>query len=223
MVIVVTILIISVLAFLFYASYSIGSGVYVKALCRVATDKKQIALTFDDGVDGTQTPLVLDVLRRHNVKATFFLVGERAQAHPDIVRRMIAEGHTIGIHTWRHQNTFPFGSTDTIMADLQRTCDLLEQITGQRIILFRPPFGVTNPPIGRAVRRLGLVSVGWNIRSYDTDSKKTRADIVQRIERRLQPGAIVLLHDNRADSEALLEKILVMLKTNEYEIIPLNV
>lgn len=212
------ILIISVLLFLFHASYNVGSGVYVKAVCRIPTDRKQVMLTFDDGVDEVQTPLVLDVLRRHHVKATFFLVGERAQAHPDIVRRMVAEGHTIGIHTWQHRNTFPFGATATITADLKRTRNLLEQLAGQPVTRFRPPFGVTNPHIGRAVRRLGLTTVGWSIRSHDTNPKRTRADIVQRIERRLHPGAIILLHDNRAESDVLLEKILLMLQKHNYEI-----
>lgn len=212
------ILIISALLFLFYASYNVGSGVYVKAVCCIPTDRKQVMLTFDDGVDEVQTPLVLDVLRRHHVKATFFLVGERAQAHPDIVRRLVAEGHTIGIHTWRHQNTFPFGATATITADLQRTRNLLEQLAGQPVTRFRPPFGVTNPHIGRSVRRLGLTTVGWSIRSHDTNPKRTRADIVQRIERRLHPGAIILLHDNRAESDVLLEKILLMLQKHNYEI-----
>lgn len=212
------ILIISVLLLLFYASYNVGSGVYVKAVCRIPTDRKQVMLTFDDGVDEVQTPLVLDVLRRHHVKATFFLVGERAQAHPDIVWRLVAEGHTIGIHTWRHQNMFPFGATATITADLQRTRNLLEQLAGQPVTRFRPPFGVTNPHIGRAVRRLGLTTVGWSIRSHDTNPKRTRADIVQRIERRLHPGAIILLHDNRAESDVLLEKILLMLQKHNYEI-----
>ncbi|MGM9746904.1 MAG: polysaccharide deacetylase family protein [Paludibacteraceae bacterium] len=211
-------MIVSILLFLFYASYNVGSGVYVKAVCRIPTDRKQVMLTFDDGVDEVQTPLVLDVLRRHHVKATFFLVGERAQAHPDIVRRMVAEGHTIGIHTWRHQNTFPLGATATITADLQRTRNLLEQLAGQPVTRFRPPFGVTNPHIGRAVRRLGLTTVGWSIRSHDTNPKRTRTDIVQRIERRLHSGAIILLHDNRAESDVLLEKILLMLQKYNYEI-----
>ena len=108
MTILAIILIISALTFMFYASYNVGSGVYVKAVCRIPTDQKQVALTFDDGIDRVQTPLVLDVLQRHHIKATFFLVGERAQAHPDIVRRMVAEGHTIGIHTWQHRNTSSF-------------------------------------------------------------------------------------------------------------------
>ena len=212
------ILIISVLTFMFYASYNVGSGVYVKAVCRIPTDQKQVALTFDDGIDRVQTPLVLDVLQRHHIKATFFLVGERAQAHPDIVRRMVAEGHTIGIHTWQHRNTFPLGSTATITADLQRTRSVLEQLGGQPVTCFRPPFGVTNPPIGKAACRLGLTTVGWSIRSHDTNPKRPRTDIVKRIERRLHPGAIILLHDNRPNSEELLEKILVMLKQHDYTI-----
>lgn len=214
----IVIAILGVSAFMFYASYNIGSGVYVKAICRIPTDKKEVVLTFDDGVDARQTPLVLDVLRRNNAKACFFVIGEKAAENPDLVRRIVAEGHRIGIHTMRHQGTFPFGSSHQITADLRDTRELLENICGTKIDLFRPPFGVTNPHIGMAVRRLGLKTIGWSIRSYDTDKRRSRTDVAQRIERHLHKGAIILLHDDRTASDLLLEKIFEILNRHEYKV-----
>lgn len=204
--------------FLFFASYSLRLGVYVRAVCRLKTDKRAVALTFDDGCDAVQTPKVLDILRENGVHATFFVVGEKAARHPDVVRRMVAEGHRVGIHTMRHEGTFPLKSTRKVTDDLRATRELLERTCGQRIDLFRPPFGVTNPHIGLAVKRLGLKTIGWSIRSYDTNARRTRDDVARRIERRLHRGAIVLLHDDRAESDLLLRKILEMLKRNEYEV-----
>lgn len=204
---------------LFLASYSLRLSIYVRAVCRLKTDKRAVALTFDDGCDALQTPKILDILRKNGVHATFFLIGEKAAQCPDVVRRMVAEGHRVGIHTMRHESTFPLKSTRKVMADLRATRELLEQICGEKIDLFRPPFGVTNPHIGLAVRRLGLKTIGWSIRSYDTNARRTRSEVVQRIERRLHSGAIILLHDDRHESDLLLTKLLEMLERHEYEIV----
>ncbi len=92
---------------LFYCSYQIRLGAYVRSLCRNRAAGHVVALTFDDGPDPEQTPRVLDTLREHGVRATFFLIGSKAELHPEIVRRMAAEGHAIGIHTWRPQPRLP--------------------------------------------------------------------------------------------------------------------
>lgn len=92
---------------LFYCSYQIRLGAYVRSLCRNRAAGHVVALTFDDGPDPEQTPRVLDTLREHGVRATFFLIGSKAELHPEIVRRMAAEGHAIGIHTWSHSPGFP--------------------------------------------------------------------------------------------------------------------
>ncbi|MBP5319061.1 MAG: polysaccharide deacetylase family protein [Paludibacteraceae bacterium] len=206
------------LGFMFYASYSIASGVYLKALCRLPQTGRSVLLTFDDGPDPVQTAKVLDVLREHQLQALFFVVGERAQQCPDLLRQMVADGHLIGIHTWRHQSSFPMQSAAAIAEDLQRCCDTLQSITGQRPVLFRPPFGVTNPPIAKAVGRLGLKAVGWSIRSYDTVASRSRERVADRIFRRLKPGAILLLHDDRPDSEILLRLLIEGLRERSYTI-----
>ena len=105
---------------LFYCSYQIRLGAYVRSLCRNRAAGRVVALTFDDGPDPEQTPRVLDTLRAHGVRATFFLIGSKAELHPEIVRRMAAEGHAIGIHTWSHTPGFPMLRSGAMAADILR-------------------------------------------------------------------------------------------------------
>lgn len=138
---------------LFYCSYQIRLGAYVRTLCRNRAAGRVVALTFDDGPDPEMTPRVLDLLRERGVRATFFLVGAKAERHPELVRRIAAEGHDTGIHTWEHAAGFPMRSSWAMTADILRCRESLRQIAGVETHLFRPPFGVTNPMVARAVKR----------------------------------------------------------------------
>lgn len=201
-----------------YASAAIGSGVYVKAMCRAATDEKVVALTFDDAPDPIQTPKVLEVLRQHHVHATFFCIGNQAEAYPDIVRQITADGHLIGNHSYSHSNCFPLFSRRKMQLDLERCDTALAQCTptGNDMKLFRPPFGVTNPTVASAVKSLGYTVIGWNIRSFDT--ARSTESAFYRICRRMRPGSIVLLHDRLPNSHILLERLLKYLHDNDYRI-----
>ena len=200
-----------------YASASIRSGVYIRALCRKRTDRRAVALTFDDGVDPVQTPRVLDVLRRHRIEAAFFLIGERAERHPDVVRRMVREGHLVGSHSCRHGGGFPLSGLAKMEEELRRTDEILSGITGRPVTLFRPPFGVTNPTVARAVKKFGYRTVGWSIRSLDTMGRPPER-VVRRIARRLKPGAVILLHDDRPGSDRLLELVLERIEREKYTV-----
>lgn len=200
-----------------YASAFIGSGVYVKALCRVKTNRRVIALTFDDGPHPVQTPLVLDVLRDNGVQAVFFCIGNRAAQFPSIIERIIEEGHLIGNHSYWHSNSLPFSGRREMKADLERCTEILEEITGRPVQLFRPPFGVTNPAVAYAVRKCGLKTIGWSVRSFDT-LRRSRENVVRRVVRRLHAGAIVLLHDDRADSHLLLQKLITEIDARGYKL-----
>lgn len=207
---IIAILILLVLAlfvFLFYASYSIKSGVYIKALCRKQTDEKVVALTFDDGPDPVQTPKVLEVLKEYGVSATFFCIGSKIKGNEAIIQQMVDEGHAIGNHSYVHTWKFPLYSTQRMTADLKQCQNLLEEASGQDVTLFRPPFGVTNPTIAHVVKRLGYKTLGWNIRTLDTQTF-SHEKILNRIRKRLRPGSIILLHDRMPESEVLLKRIL---------------
>ncbi len=207
-IIIVVILIIATL--LFVASYSISLGVYVNSLCRVKTANGLLAITFDDGVDETNTPKVLDVLAQHNAKATFFLIGENAKRYPHIVKRIIDEGHEIGNHSMYHSNTFPIQSKKDIYTEIVQCNEVLEKIIGSKIKYFRPPFGVTNPNIAEALKLTGLQSVGWNVRSFDTMGHRAQR-VVRRITRNIRQGDIILMHDNRDGANIILESVLNIL------------
>lgn len=206
---------VAVTAFLVWASADVRSGIYLGMLCRTMTHRRVVALTFDDGPDAEETPRVLDVLKRHGVRATFFVVGERIEAHPELLLRMLSEGHTIGNHTSTHTASLPLKRSRTIAEEIDRTRTLVTRLTGFRMRLFRPPFGVTNPNVARAVRRTGVVSVGWSIRSLDT-MKGDRQRVLERILSHLHPGGVVLLHDRVEGAAELLDKLLVELKARNY-------
>lgn len=210
--------VVAILAFLFYASYSIKSQVYVRALCRVKTAEKVVYLTFDDGPDAEQTPQVLDVLKRNNAKAAFFCIGSRIAGNEALLKRMADEGHTIGNHSFSHANSFPLFSRSRMLADIRLCQQAIEQATGATTTLFRPPFGVTNPTIGKAVKNLNLKTIGWTIRTYDTNGAD-HAKIARRISRQLRPGAIILLHDRLPQSAERLQMVIEAVKVAGYEIV----
>ena len=218
------ILIISAIAigvFLVYASSNIQAGIYLKSFCGAKTSENVLALTFDDGPDGENTPQVLDLLKAHNVKASFFCTGSKAEQHPDIIRRMQDEGHLVGNHSYSHSNFFPLFPAKKMVEDLRHAQTVLEELTGCPVTFFRPPFGVTNPTIAGAIRRLGYTSVGWNIRSLDTlkgDPEKVKLRIIKR----LKPGGIVLLHDRMPNAAATLLLLLTFLKENSYKFVRID-
>jgi peptidoglycan/xylan/chitin deacetylase (PgdA/CDA1 family) len=192
--------------FLVYASYYIGSGVYVKAICK--PDAPGVVSIFDDGVDEIQTPKVLDVLKKYDAKAIFFIIGEKAEKHPHLVQRIVAEGHKIGIHSYTHKPIFPILAYDNMHKEVWDTKEILEKITGEIVDLFRPPFGVTNPNVGKVVEELNLKTIGWNIRSLDTNMSQDRLQVAERVSQKLTGKDIILLHDDRQGSEFLLEALL---------------
>jgi peptidoglycan/xylan/chitin deacetylase (PgdA/CDA1 family) len=199
--------------FIFAAMYFIRLNIFVKAQCKNST--KEILLTFDDGPHPVQTPKVLEVLRRYNIKAMFFLIGENAEKYPDTVRQIVADGHSTGNHTYSHQGKFPIFSAKKIREELEKTDNILQKITGKKVKYFRPPFGITNIRISRIIREQRYKVIGWNIRSYDTSLTQEKA--LNRVTKRLRPSAIILLHDILPDSEKLLEKILQEIRRQGYK------
>lgn len=161
-------IVLSITVFMVWASASIRSGVYVRAFCREKTDRKVVYLTFDDGPHPPETERVLDVLRERGARATFFMIGSKVSGNEAVLRRMLEEGHALGLHTYSHAGTFPLLSFDKMLADVNEGKRAVESVAGKQISLFRPPFGVTNPTIAKVIRTLGLHTVGWDVRSFDT-------------------------------------------------------
>jgi peptidoglycan/xylan/chitin deacetylase (PgdA/CDA1 family) len=205
----------------FWGSAFIGSNYHVKAYCSNPSEtEKKIALTFDDGPH-EMTVLVLDVLREYNAKATFFCIGKNIVAHRDIFKKIIDEGHTVGNHSYNHSPFFDFYRKKQVIAEIEQTDVLIESVLGKKPTLFRPPYGVTNPSIRRALAVTQHKTIGWSIRSLDGGTKNEKF-ILDRIIKRIKPGGIVLLHDTSIQTVNVLEQLLSYLQKNKYSVVPLE-
>ena len=175
-----------------------------------------ISLTFDDGPNVEFTPKTLDLLKKHHVKATFFCIGKHIEQHPELVKRIVDEGHTIGNHSYAHTNNYGFLKTNQVIEDISKTQQLIKETLHIENKLFRPPFGVTNPNIAKAVKTLDLQTVGWSIRTLDTKAKSV-ASVVEKITPKIKKGDIILLHDTSELSFLILEQLLQFLKEHKYK------
>lgn len=164
---------------------------HVKAYCKNPNEKgKKIALTFDDGPHPI-TPQILALLKVYNAKATFFCIGKNIEQHPEILKQIFEDGHVIGNHSFSHSHFFDFYRKDKVVQELQDTNAIIEKSIGKKVRFFRPPYGVTNPSIAKALNVTQHLVIGWNIRSMDGMIKNEKI-IYSRIEKRIAPGSIVL-------------------------------
>lgn len=214
---IISAILLALLAFLVYASACIKSQIYVRAMCHVPTTERCVFLTFDDGPDAEQTPQVLNVLRNNNATATFFCIGNKIEQNVELVKKMVAEGHTIGMHSYAHNWRFTIANANKVKADLQQCQDVIRKACGFECFLFRPPFGVTNPSMAKGLRMAGVKTVGWTIRTFDTNGKPDEK-LLQRIDKQLVPGAIILLHDRLPNSACRLQQVIELIHSKGYTI-----
>ena len=194
---------------------------HVRAFCEnKSTKEKIIALTFDDGPSSFSLQ-ILECLKKHQAKATFFCIGKNIENHPEILKQMVEEGHTIGNHSYSHSPFFDFYSKDKIIQEIHQTNALIKKHTGIETTIFRPPYGVTNPSIARALVVTKHQVIGWNIRSMDGISKNEK-QIYNRIIKRVSPGGIILMHDTSISSVRVLEQLLLFLSREKYKVVSIE-
>jgi peptidoglycan/xylan/chitin deacetylase (PgdA/CDA1 family) len=170
-------------------------GMFGEVLVRGPRGARGVALTFDDGPDPATTPKILELLAAAGAKAAFFVIGRKAEQHPELVREIVAGGHALGVHGYAHDRLFALRRARTLRADLRRAIGVLEAISGQRPRLFRAPLGHVSPPVAAVARELELEMVGWTVKSLDGWSGATLEGVLARVLPRLDDRVIVLLHD----------------------------
>jgi peptidoglycan/xylan/chitin deacetylase (PgdA/CDA1 family) len=174
--------------------------------------RDEIALTFDDGPDPEFTPRVLEVLARTKTPATFFVLGQKAEQLPGLVREIAGQGHTVGIHGYDHGNLF-WRSSTRIFAEIRRADEIVAAAAGKHTRLFRPPYGRIRPGVLRRVTRAGWQVVLWDVVPYDFNAPDAPA-ITQRVVEHARAGSILVLHDgggDRANTVAALPEIITRL------------
>jgi peptidoglycan/xylan/chitin deacetylase (PgdA/CDA1 family) len=187
-----------------------------------------VVLTFDDGPDPTTTPRVLDTLDAAGVKATFFIIGKKAAASPELVKDILARGHEVGLHSFSHDRFFSLRDAKGVRRDLELGISTLQAITGARPTFFRPPIGHTNPSIAKVADALDLTIVGWSAAGRDGVGWAKPAAVTARVRRGLRDGAIVALHDaaekggREPAGVAALSDILKAIDAEHLDVVPLR-
>lgn len=173
--------------------------------------EKVIYLTFDAGFENGHTPAILDALKKHNAPAAFFLVGNYLETAPDLVRRMMAEGHTVGNHTYHHPDMSAIAAKESFAAELSATEEKYKEITGEDMPKFyRPPQGKYSEQNLQFAKELGYVTVFWSLAYVDwyQNDQPTADEAFQKLIPRIHDGAVVLLHSTSATNAAILDELL---------------
>ena len=189
------------------------------------TNEKIIYLTFDCGYENGNTPAILDALKKHQVSATFFTVGTFLEAEPDLVKRMVAEGHTLGNHTWHHPDMSAISTIDTFSEELNSTADAYRQITGEEMPhYYRPPQGKYSTENLQMAKDLGYSTFFWSLAYVDwyEDDQPTPEEAYEKLLGRIHPGAIVLLHNTSKTNGDILDELLTKWEEMGYTFKPLS-
>jgi len=198
---------------------------YGRTFTGLGRGSKQLALTYDDGPNDPHTLRLLEVLAKHEVHATFFLIGRYVSQRPDIVRELVRAGHVIGNHTFTHPLLI-FKSSKQIETELMECQRALSDTVGLEAKLFRPPFGGRRPAVLRLARKLGLQLVMWNITGYDWNAPLAE-QLERRVSSRIRGGDVILLHDgghrafgaDRAQTVIATDRLLSRNRSEGYEFV----
>lgn len=210
-------LVIVYLSLLVYGSYNVRSNFYLKTISAASNGRKTIALSFDDGPHASLTPRILQVLKEYEVKAAFFCIGRQVRDNQALCKQIFDEGHMIGNHSYSHDLWFDLFSAQKMTEDLRQMNQLVNKIIGASPRLFRPPYGVTNPNLKKAIKNNQFISIGWTIRSLDTVAKD-REKLLKTVIKSLKPGAIVLFHDTCKITLDVLPAFIEQVRQRGYQI-----
>ena len=189
------------------------------------TDEKVLYLTFDAGYENGHTAQILDTLKKHEVPACFFLVGNYLQQNPDLVRRMVSEGHTVGNHTMRHPDMSKITDPDTFGKELSDLAALYKEVTGQDMKKFyRPPQGIYSQDNLELAKSLGYKTVFWSLAyaDWDNENQPSHETAMEKLTSRVHNGAVILLHSTSKTNAEILDQILTKWKEMGYTFSPID-
>jgi peptidoglycan/xylan/chitin deacetylase (PgdA/CDA1 family) len=202
-------------------------GFYLPVISRGTSGKKAVAVTFDDGPDPLTTRPLLKLLLAHQVKATFFMTGKKAAAHPELIKEIVRHGHSVGNHSYHHSYRMLFKTCPSIVRDIEATQTVLRNL-GVRPLAFRPPAGITSPRLGPALSKTGMYLVNFSCRPLDGGNRRIK-NLAEKILKRVRPDDIILLHDGQPPNERLIpqwlneiERLLAGLAAAGFAVLPLS-
>ena len=206
---------------LFYGCYYIGSNFFINVVCSAKTTEKVIAISFDDGPDPVNTLQLLETLNENAVEAAFFCIGHEIEENRFLLKKMSAEGHLIGNHSFSHSFWFDMLSSIKMEDDLQKMNKEAFGAINERPKLFRPPYGVTNPNLAKAIKSGNFIPVGWSVRTMDTVIK-SEDKLLKKSLAGLAPGAVYLFHDTSKATVSILPEFLKQVKSAGYRVVRLD-
>lgn len=187
--------------------------------------EKVIYLTFDCGYENGNTEPILDALQKHHVKATFFVVGHFLETVPDLVRRMVEEGHAVGNHTYHHPDMSAISDKAAFQKELDDVADLFQEITGKPLSnYYRPPQGKCNAENVKMAQEIGYNTIFWSLAyvDWDTEKQPSHAEAFDKLTTRIHPGAVVLLHNTSQTNGEILDELLTKWEDMGYTFQPLS-
>ena len=199
-----------------------------KNIVHLNTDKRIVALTYDDGPNPPYTDQLLDILAKHNAKATFFMIGNRIERHPETVNRVIAEGHQIGNHTYSHP-LLGFLPPIYVQREIERTDDLLQQYGIAKDNVFRAPLLTRFLPVAYVLAKRDRIHISCNVWSWDWTTQNPDK-ITETVLKQTKPGSIIVLHDGKAENKnanrsgtiEATDRIITALKRDGYQFVRLS-
>ena len=189
------------------------------------TDEKVIYLTFDAGYENGNTEPILDALKKHQVPATFFVVGTYVKENPDLIKRMKEDGHIVGNHTYHHKDMSQISTVETFQEELQSVETLYKEITGEEMTKFyRPPQGKYSESNLKMAKDMGYKTFFWSLAYVDwyQDKQPTKEEAFDKLLSRIHPGAIVLLHSTSSTNASILDELLTKWEEMGYAFGSLN-
>ncbi len=205
---------------LMYGVLNLDANYFFESYIKGSDKIPKVSFTFDDG-PSNYTSQILDIFKEHKLSGNFFVVGKQVQKNKELTKRIVEEGHLIGNHTYSHSHSFDWFPSSKVVEEIEKCNHIIKEVTGKKSRFFRPPNGIANPMIAKALKQTEMISIAWSIRPFDTVNKNSNA-IYNKIIKQIQNGSIILLHDTMPHVVPLVSKLLIYCKKNNLKVVSLD-